>query len=263
MQDDELQRLTPDVYSDVADAYERWRPNWPSEAVTMLVRRLGLGSGSTVVDVGAGTGKLTRLLVGRAGRVIAVEPVAAMREKLAKRLPDVEALAARAEALPLPAASVDAAFVAEAFHWFDADRALQELARVLRPRGGLCLLWNVHAWDEQTHPWLPELTRAFERYRTEPVARHFADQERWRASFDHSGAFDPFQTEEIQHEQRLDLRGLVGQLSSWSWIAGLPQARRKAALCAIRDAVERDLDRRGSTEVVVPYRTEVHWTRRR
>jgi SAM-dependent methyltransferase len=117
-----------------AEAYERGRPAWPSE----LLDGLPVAAEATVVDLGAGTGKLTRLLVKRFARVIAVKPDAAMR----CLIDTGEAIAGSAESLPLPDASVDAIFAAEAFHWFDWERALPEIARVLRPGGVLALLWN-------------------------------------------------------------------------------------------------------------------------
>src|SRR5437588_5658396 len=102
-----------------ADAYERGRPNYPAEATAWLVTKLGLGPGRTVVDVGAGTGKLTRALLPSGATVIAVEPVAAMRAVLKRELPTVQAMNGTAESLPLPDASADAIVVGQAFHWFD------------------------------------------------------------------------------------------------------------------------------------------------
>jgi len=247
----------------VAEAYERGRPGWPREAVAALADRFGLGADSTVVDLGAGTGKLTRLLCERAGRVIAVEPVPGMRAMLARRLPHVEAVDARAEALPVDASSVDLGVAGEAFHWFDSDRAVAELARVLRPGGGVGLLWNVHAWTDHTHPWLAEVGATLRDHRTEAIIRHFTDQDRWRSSFERSDAFEPVQLEHFHHEQRLDLDGFMAQLSSWSLVAGLPAPRRQAALAAVRRTVGADLERWGTAEVVIPYRTELHWTTRR
>ena len=117
-----------------ADAYERSRPDYPPQAVEGLIRRLDLRPGRTVLDVGAGTGKLTRLLVPTGARILALEPVAEMRAKLVATTPGAEALDGLAEAVPLADASVDAAVCAQAFHWFDAPRALEELHRVLRRR---------------------------------------------------------------------------------------------------------------------------------
>src|SRR5579885_2647743 len=128
-----------------ADVYERARPSYPQAAVDWLVARAGLGPGRTVVDVGAGTGKLTRLLVPTGARVVAVEPLPEMRALIE----GAEVLEGTAEELPLDDASADVITVAQAFHWFDHDRALPELHRVLRPVGVLALFWNMRDLD---HP---------------------------------------------------------------------------------------------------------------
>jgi SAM-dependent methyltransferase len=131
----------------VADEYERHRPDYPEEALRWAAGRLALESGARVLDIGAGTGKLTRGLVALGFDVVAVEPGSPMLEQLRVAVPEAEALEGPAESIPLPDASVDAAFSGQAFHWFDAERALPELHRVVRPGGGLTLLWNW--WDER------------------------------------------------------------------------------------------------------------------
>jgi SAM-dependent methyltransferase len=131
----------------VAAEYERHRPDYPEEALRWSADRFGLEDGSRVLDVGAGTGKLTRGLVALDFEVVAVEPGGPMLEQLRLAVPDAEALEAPAESIPLPDASVDAAFAGQAFHWFDRERAVPELHRVIRSGGGLALLWNW--WDER------------------------------------------------------------------------------------------------------------------
>lgn len=131
--------------------YDRFRPGFPSAAAELLLpARVG-----AVLDLGAGTGKFTEQLVGRADRVLAVEPAAAMLDVLRTKLPEVEAHQAGAERMPLPDASVDAVSVAQAFHWFDREPACAEIARVLVPGGTLGLLWNHSdpecAWDRAAH----------------------------------------------------------------------------------------------------------------
>ena len=121
--------------------YERGRPGWPPEVLDLP----GLPATATVLELGAGTGKLTRLLTPAFDRVIAVEPADPMRRLLTTICPEAEALAGTAQEIPLEDASVDAVFAAESFHWFDDERALAEIARVLRPRGSLVLMWNVPA----------------------------------------------------------------------------------------------------------------------
>lgn len=134
-------------FETVAGEYERWRPEYPEAALRWATERLELAPGARVLDVGAGTGKLTRGLVAAGFDAVAVEPGAGMLEQLRRAVPAAEAHEAPAEELPLPDASVDAAFAGQAYHWFDRERALPELHRVLRPAGGLALLWNW--WDER------------------------------------------------------------------------------------------------------------------
>ncbi len=131
----------------MAAAYERHRPDYPVEALRWAAQLLGLAAGARVVDVGAGTGKLTRGPVALGFEVVAVEPGAPMLDELRNAVPEAEALEGPAESIPLPDASVDAGFTGQAFHWFDRERAVPELHRIIRPNGGLALLWNW--WDER------------------------------------------------------------------------------------------------------------------
>lgn len=139
------------AFESVAERYERARPPYADEAVAWVAERLGIGPGSRVLDLGAGTGKLTRQLLALGADVVAVEPGDEMRGVLQRVLPQVETLAGTAEAIPLAHASVDAITVGQAFHWFERDAALAEMRRVLRPGRGFALLWN--RWDE-TDPLL-------------------------------------------------------------------------------------------------------------
>lgn len=125
-----------------ADAYERGRPDFPAEAVEFLIQTLNIHQGSHVLDLAAGTGKLTRRLVPTGAKLTAVEPVEGMRRKFSALLPGVEILEGTAEAIPLAGGSVDAVAVAQAFHWFDGPRALAEIHQVLKPEGRLGLVWT-------------------------------------------------------------------------------------------------------------------------
>ncbi|HJU35961.1 MAG TPA: class I SAM-dependent methyltransferase [Gaiellaceae bacterium] len=134
-------------FETVAAEYERHRPEYPDEALRWAADRLGLAAGARVLDVGAGTGKLTRGLVALGFDTVAVEPGGPMLAQLREAVPEAEAHEAPAESIPLRDASVDAGLAGQAFHWFDRERALPELHRVIRPGGGLALLWNW--WDER------------------------------------------------------------------------------------------------------------------
>ena len=140
----------------VAADYERYRPDYPEEALRWAAERLGLSAGVRVLDVGAGTGKLTRELVALGFEAVAVEPGAPMLDELRRAVPEAEAHEGPAEAIPLTDESVDAAFAGQAFHWFDQERALPELHRVIRSEGGLALLWN---WWDERDPLQAELGR--------------------------------------------------------------------------------------------------------
>jgi SAM-dependent methyltransferase len=137
-------RVAPNAsrFGVVADRYERARPLYPDAALSELADRCGLRRGTPVLDVGAGTGKLTRQLAALGADLIAVEPSPGMRAQLRANVPDVEVLDGTAEDIPVPDASVEIVTVGQAFHWFHTQRALDEVARVLRPAGWLALLWN-------------------------------------------------------------------------------------------------------------------------
>jgi len=135
-----------------AEDYERGRPSYPPEAVAWLVP----DEARSVVDIGAGTGKMTRALLSPEREVVAVEPSAGMREQFARVLPHVRVLVGTAESIPLPDSTADTVVCAQAWHWVTPELALPELARVLRPGGRLSLVWNTRDVSE---PWVAELHR--------------------------------------------------------------------------------------------------------
>ena len=158
----ELHEAAAQGFPGAAASYEAGRPTYPPQAVARLARELHLGTGRAVLDLAAGTGKLTALLVVTGSEVVAVEPVAEMRAVLEAALPGVRALPGTAEAIPLGSGTVDAVTVGQAFHWFRGDEALREIHRVLRPGGGLGLLWN----DRDTSvPWVARLSELMEPHR--------------------------------------------------------------------------------------------------
>jgi SAM-dependent methyltransferase len=217
-----------------AEEYQRGRPGWPADAIAALVERF---DARTVLDLAAGTGKLTEVLASRA-EVVAVEPLDDMRRVLEARLPDVRAQAGTAEAIPLPDASVDAAFVAEAFHWFDVARATAELARVVRPGGGLALMWNVAGGDDPA--WMTEVIDVVRERKLEGAGEARRDTVPWREALEAEPRFGPLEDEEVAHELRTDRDGILAMVRSWSAVGSLPEDRRAAALAEVRDVLERN-----------------------
>jgi SAM-dependent methyltransferase len=244
-------------FGSAADAYERGRPSYPDDAIAYLAAELGLGPAARILDLAAGTGKLTAALVPLAGHVIAVEPVAEMRRVLAAGRPDVEVLAGRAEEIPLPDGSVDSVFVAAAFHWFDADQALGEIHRVLRPGGGLGLLWNRPEWEGE--PWYADFSAMLDRAREEQEAPNRYVAGEWRAALERSPAYRPVRKREFRHVHRVTRDGFLARAASWSVLAVLPDAEREELLANVAGL----LDERGIDELELRYRTDTYRARAR
>lgn len=208
-----------------AEEYEATRPSYPDEVLDLLP----VATDATVLDLGAGTGKLTRVLARRYARVIAVEPLDGMRGILERVVPDVEALPGTAEQIPLDNASVDAVFTAQAFHWFDHRQALPEIGRVLRPGGVLAVIWNGPD-DSRPNP-LPAT-----------YVEYLRELRRERSTLDESTpfsdliAFGPFgevHEETVPHDHVLDRAGALDNARSVSWIASRDADERQHVLARL------------------------------
>lgn len=234
-----------------AAAYELARPGYPDEAVAFLVAALGLVAGTTVCDLAAGTGKFTRRLVELGASVTAIEPVEGMRTQLTKVLPGVTVLDGTAEQIPLPDASVDVVTVAQAFHWFDAPAALEEISRVLKPGGGLAILWNER--DEAT-AWVAEMSRLI-RWHERTVSRY--QHTDWAEVVAASSHFDPLQEEVVTWEQPLTRELLADRVRSISYIAVMPLPERERLANDVVSLVARRPE-----PFPLPYLCRVQWARK-
>jgi SAM-dependent methyltransferase len=238
------------------DDYERARPTYPPQAVDLLVRELGIGPGSTVLDLGAGTGKLTRLLQPTGATLVAVEPVETMRRHLAA-VADAQVLEGTAEAIPLEAASIDSVVVGTAFHWFRGDEALGEIARVLKPGGGLGLVWNNPDLDVD---WVAEIWNLVgTKRRSAPRNRDLS----WKEAFASARRLTPLRHRRFSHSQQLGLDGLIARVRSIAFVASLPSAEREGLLERVREIARSHPGLDGVDRLELPYRTDVYWCRRR
>jgi ubiquinone/menaquinone biosynthesis C-methylase UbiE len=236
---DELRRS----FDRVADLYERARPTYAEDAVDWVAHRLPFGR---VADLAAGTGKLTRQLVGRAAEVVAVEPSDAMRAVLTSVVPGVEVLAGEAEAIPLPNESVDAVTVGQAFHWFRVGEALGEMHRVLREGGGYALLWN--EWDDDA-----ELTCALNEI-VRPIhpfwLRSNEERPEWWPLLRESPLFRGFEEREFRHADRVDADIVAARVASVSALVQAPRDVQERVDADVRALI-------GSGEVDFQMRTSV------
>jgi SAM-dependent methyltransferase len=251
-------------FADVAAVYDRGRPGYPPPVVERLVAERGVTTShppARVLDLGAGTGKLTRPLLAAGLDVVGLEPLAGMRAALSAAVGTERALDGRAEAIPLADGSLDGAVSADAFHWFDGERAAAELHRVLRPGAGLVLMWLIGAgagspvehertlereirplleplWDRGRHPSI-KLGR-----RGEAIAAH--------------GGFAPISRAEVLFEDTVDRDGYVAWFHSFSVVGALPADEREALLTCVAES----FDRYAGSTVTRRWRTDLWVTRR-
>ena len=239
-------------YEFSADAYERSRPDYPEPAIRYLVQALEIGSDSAILDLAAGTGKLTRRLVPVAGVVFAVEPDRAMRDVLSEQVPEAEIREGTAESIPLSDESVESVTVAQAFQWFRGPSALHEIGRVLRSSGRIGLIWNVR---DLATPEQQGFQKVVARYRGEkPVFQ----SGRWRAAFDQSSRFGPLHEELFPHEQWLDREGFIDSVKSISHMGALPSAEWSSVLSRVSTLF--DSLAAGADQIRLRFDTRVFWS---
>ncbi len=236
--DDEQQRAArrraqARSFGAAADVYERARPGYPAEALDWLLPP----GARRVLDLGAGTGKLTRALLARGLEVVAVEPTPGMRAQFRDVLPGVALLEGSAESIPLPDADVDAVLVAQAWHWVDPATAAPEVARVLRPGGRLGLLWNVRDAGVE---WLARLDRLLPG----------PGEEQLGSLAPRVGPpFGPVERYDVRWSQPVDVDSLLDLTRSRSWVIALDEERRREVLEDVRAQAQARLEAVGHLEV--------------
>jgi ubiquinone/menaquinone biosynthesis C-methylase UbiE len=239
-------------FGTAAQTYARGRPGYPDEILSWLRRRLEIGLGRTAIDLGAGTGKFTKLLLQTEATVIAVEPIDAMRAELARDLPGVRTIAATAQAMTLGDATGDAVVCAQAFHWFATEAALAEIHRVLKPRGKLGLIWNAR---DDSVDWVAAITKIITPYEGDApryykgdwrhpfTGRFFTDLEETRFAYQHIGS--PQQV-------------ILDRFLSVSFIAALPDHDKSAVAERLNDLISSHPAIRGRETIAFPYQTHAY-----
>jgi len=229
------------VFDQVASVYEESRPSYPRAALKLLDVR----PNRRVLDLGAGTGKFTRLLAGAGAEVTAVEPLAAMRAELAKAVPSAKACAGTAEDIPLPDAAFDLVTIAQAFHWFDPDRALPEIARVLVDGGALAVVWN--EWDPADRVGAG-IVHLLEPYEPPDLHRR---RETALAVLSRSELFRAATQRTLHYTETFDVERLLGRVASISFVASAPEAARASVEAGIRELLP------GGGQLAVEMRTQL------
>jgi SAM-dependent methyltransferase len=242
-----------DAFGRTASEYEFGRPPWPEELIERVVSGAKLDPGATVLDLGAGTGKLTRSLVPRFAHVIAVEPDEAMRAVLEEVVPEPEPLSGSAEAIPVGDDSVDAVFSGEAFHWFASEETVAEVARVLRPGGVFAFFWNI--FEKHLEPELGEaaqlIQEAFARGGRPGQSRVVSGE--WRQAFEGSD-FGALHEDGVVREIVSDRERWLANVLSVSSIAAQSDEDRSALAARVRELTP-------DVEFRRRYRTVAYWTR--
>jgi SAM-dependent methyltransferase len=238
-----------------AATYAISRPGYPDAIVDWLRDELGIGPASLAIDVGAGTGLFTAMLLRTGARVIAIDPVAAMLTQLRSSLPDVDTIEAAADAIPLPDASVDAIVCATAFHWFAHAAVVAEFGRLLRPGGALGLIWNLR---DEREPWVRQLSEITDAWSGEAARQRDGS---WRDPFPAPG-FSPLVDTTMTYEHRGHVDDVViGRTLSTSFIAALDRDAQATVLDQVKALIAKT-PALGGDEVVFPYVTKAYHCRR-
>ena len=239
-------------FASVADVYERGRPEYRPAVIGAVAAELGIRPGDRVLDLAAGTGKLTRALVGYGFEVTAVEPQDELRRVLLDKAGAADVRSGVAEQIPLEDGSLNAVMIADAFHWFDRPRALTEIRRVLTPGGGMALFNTVPDWSGAS--WAHDLGTLVVGNR--PEHPHF-DGRPWHEFVREADGFsEPWQVRVTTHGPA-DPEGVLAHMASISWIAGLPEPERADLLARMREVVEH-----GSTPDELPLHIEIGLSKR-
>ncbi|CAF1210576.1 unnamed protein product [Rotaria sordida] len=241
-------------FQNAANIYDQARPSYPNEAI-QFIKSL-CPTPTTIVDLGAGTGKLTRLLsTFGAQEIIAIEPVSEMRENL-KSIPSITRIIdGTAEHILLDDNTVDVIFCGQSFHWFANERALTEIHRVLKPNGLLVLIWNL--LDYPRYSWSQQILELKDSYRPPEIPLHRS--KKWKAVYENQNLFQCLQHKQFANTQQMTRETIINRFLSISFIAMLSSEEKEKFIMKVRQIIDHTEDM-PEQEFEVPYNTDVYWS---
>nr|WP_315168501.1 class I SAM-dependent methyltransferase [uncultured Deefgea sp.] len=239
-------------FSAEADAYARGRPEYPNELLDWLQNSMHLQAGKTCIDLGAGTGKFTKLLIKTGANVLAIEPVEAMRTQLRAHLPDIQTIEGTAQSIPLNNHVADTVICAQAFHWFANEEALIEIHRVLAPSGRLGLIWNVR---DESVDWVAAITKIITPYEAGTPRFHTGQ---WKLPFN-GHLFSNLEERSFSyHHIGTPQEVIVDRFLSVSFIASLPEPEKKKVETQLRTLISSHHELQGKEQISFPYQTHAY-----
>ncbi|UJR26481.1 hypothetical protein I4U23_007808 [Adineta vaga] len=254
MTSNDMNLVAAEGFQKAANVYEQARPSYASEAIE-LIKSL-YDKPDIIIDLGAGTGKLTRLLgpVG-AREVVAIEPVLSMREKL-KNIPLItKILDGTAEHIPFDDHTIDMIISGQAFHWFANHRALTEFHRVLKPNGLLILLWN--STDDGGKQWAENIEKYIGSFKPTDTPRYKTME--WKQVFENQNLFSSLQHRQFSHKQRATRDLTMKRILSTSFIATLPPEQQANLIDEVRKILENAEELQGVQEFDIDHVTNIYW----
>lgn len=240
-----------------ASAYEKGGPDYPETAIAHFISALKLEPGKGVLDLAAGTGKLSKALQASGVSLLGVEPVLGMRKVFAEELPEISILEGCAESIPLEDGALDCVVVGTAFHWFDGEKALKEIARVLKPRGKLGLIWNI--FDKQA-AWVAEVRALLEEEAPEQNRTH--DSLGWKSAFDESTLFGPLLHLSYSYCYPGSAQDVINRIFSPKVLGLLSSKKREEIVFRVMQILDTHPATRGRETFDIPYRIEIYWTQK-
>jgi ubiquinone/menaquinone biosynthesis C-methylase UbiE len=245
---------TANSYQNSSEIYESGRPGYTEESVFALCEHLSLTVSSSIVELGAGTGKFTRILAKKYPNVLVVEPVPAMLEKLKSILPEVRGKLGTGEDIPSQDLSADAIIIANAFHWFSTEKAINEFKRVLKNGGGLGLIWNLDgvftsAWGKIIDSWLDEIEGETPQYKTGL----------WRKVLEKSEFFSPLSEQHFSSSRATTPEEIIDRVMSISFVAAQPDSVKVDLQQRIEKLLATHPETQGKDNLTVTFDTKIYW----